>query len=134
MTDLLYLLPIFSTAEYSHLIPSLEKHIITCTDLLTLEATDLAKRAQLPVLDVRKLAADVLVHLQSQLGLKDNRQEIPKSNAGDVRKEGEDSVLGQSGKDLLRPWNVISTLDGELDAAIGGGIPTGYITEVTGER
>ena len=35
--------------------------------------------------------------------------------------------------DLSR-WSVISTLDPAMDALLDGGIPTGYVTEVTGER
>jgi DNA repair protein RAD57 len=31
-------------------------------------------------------------------------------------------------------WRWISTLDEELDAALGGGIPPGYLVEITGER
>jgi DNA repair protein RAD57 len=31
-------------------------------------------------------------------------------------------------------WSAISTLDDAMDMALGGGIPTGYVTEVTGER
>lgn len=31
-------------------------------------------------------------------------------------------------------WEAISTLDDDMDRALGGGIPAGYITEVTGER
>jgi DNA repair protein RAD57 len=31
-------------------------------------------------------------------------------------------------------WNCISTLDEKLDAALGGGIPPGYLVEITGER
>ncbi|MCJ1477311.1 hypothetical protein MMC13_005982 [Lambiella insularis] len=134
MTDLLHILPNFSTTGYTHLIPSLEKHLITCTDILTLEATDLAKRAQLPVLDVRNFAADVLVQLQSQQGLHNIGDKIPKPGTQNVRRSGKDGVWGKSGKDLLRQWSIISTLNSDLDTAVGGGLPTGYITEVTGER
>lgn len=44
------------------------------------------------------------------------------------------STLKKSGKDIVDSWNTVSTLDDDLDRALGGGIPTGYITEVTGER
>ena len=44
------------------------------------------------------------------------------------------SSLRQSGTELMaRPWHTISTLDTSLDAALDGGVPTGYITEITGE-
>ncbi|MCJ1319348.1 hypothetical protein MMC15_004684 [Xylographa vitiligo] len=134
MTDLLHILPNFSTADYSHLIPSLEKHLITCTDLLTLEATDIAKRAQLPVLDVRKLVGDILAQLQGQLGLgSGNEATTSQSEIQIAGGEVEWGELRKSGNDLLCEWSTISTLDDDLDAALGGGIPTGYITEITGE-
>ncbi|MCJ1285359.1 hypothetical protein MMC26_004699 [Xylographa opegraphella] len=132
MTDLLHILPAFSTADYSHLIPSLEKHLITCTDLLTLEATDIAKRAQLPVLDVRKLVADILAQLQGQLGL-DSSGGASASQDGGVKVVGREVERGALRRGLRREWSTISTLDGDMDAALGGGIPTGYITEITGE-
>ena len=135
MTDLLHILPNFSTADYSHLIPSLEKHLITCTDLLTLEATDIAKRAQLPVLDVRKLVGAILAQLQGQLGLGgSNGATTSQPGVQTVGGTVEQGVLRKSGNDLRREWSTISTLDDDLDAALGGGIPTGYITEITGER
>ena len=135
MTDLLHILPNFSTADYSHLIPSLEKHLITCTDLLTLEATDIAKRAQLPVLDVRKLVGDILAQLQGQLGLgSGNEATTSQSEIQIAGGEVEWGELRKSGNDLLCEWSTISTLDDDLDTALGGGIPTGYITEITGER
>ena len=36
--------------------------------------------------------------------------------------------------DLDAEWNTISTLDDGIDAILGGGLPTGYLCEVTGER
>ncbi|MCJ1399580.1 hypothetical protein MMC11_002782 [Xylographa trunciseda] len=134
MTDLLHVLPNFSIVEYTHLIPSLEKHLITCTDLLTLEATDIAKRAQLPVLDVRKLINDLLAQLHGQLGLdSNNAAPTTASGAKPVAEKVGEGALRKSGKDLLSGWSTISTLDDDIDAALGGGIPTGYITEITGE-
>ena len=129
MTDLLHVLPDFDTTAHSHLIPSLERHLITCTDLLTLEASDVARRAHLPVLDVRKLVTALLAQLRAQLGL---------TAPGSVTSHGNPDVgnpmLRRTGPELVRQWSTISTLDGDLDGALGGGIPTGYITEITGER
>ena len=131
MTDLLHTIPDFPTRLYTHLLPSLEKHLITTTDLLTLDALDIAKRAQLPLLDVRRLANHVVAILQAQLGLKNenapNFEGVSDTQAGY-------GALRTSGKEVASQWNAISTLDTALDAALGGGIPTGYITEITGER
>ena len=128
MTDLLHTLPSFPTKHYTHLLPSLEKNLITTTDLLTLEALEIAKRAQLPLLDVRRLVNHVVATLQGQLGLKSEHADA-----------FEDVGEGCEGFGKLRErtsgnFETISTLDQALDQALGGGVPTGYITEVTGER
>ncbi|KAH5279426.1 hypothetical protein HBI71_021910 [Parastagonospora nodorum] len=123
MTDLLQVLPdAFDTKPYSHLLPSLDKALITTNDLLTLDATDVAKRAQLPAGELRKLTDAVVAALHRQLGF------------GGQEPLGSASSSGWS-KSLHAEtdWNCISTLDEELDAALGGGIPPGYLVEVTGE-
>ncbi len=131
MTDLLHTVPDFPTKHYTHLLPSLERNLITTTDLLTLDALDVAKRAQLPLLDVRRLKEHVLAALQGQLGLKSELF----SKFEDV---GEDKpgygALRSKGCAIVKPRGCISTLDPALDEGLGGGIQTGYITEFTGER
>lgn len=124
MTDLTAVLPGFPTQKYVRLLPSLEKNRITTADLLTLDCVEVAKRAQLPPLDVKRLSNAVLEALQIDLGVKDAENERHPSPQS----------LKKTGKDIINSWNTISTLDDELDRALGGGIPTGYITEVTGER
>lgn len=132
MTDLLHVLPDFPTKSYTHLLPSLEKHLVTTSDLLTLDALEVAKKAQLPLLDVRRLANHVIASLQSELGL-DNGLSAFESNV-QTRKNPRTGSLNHSGKDLTEPWMYISTLDHALDATLGGGIPPGYVTEIVGER
>lgn len=131
MTDLLHTIPDFPTRLYTHLLPSLEKHLITTTDILTLDALEVAKRAQLPLLDVRRLAIHVTAILQGQLGL----QSDSAANFENVGKEQPGyGSLRKSGKEAATQWTAISTLDLSLDALLHGGIPTGCITEITGER
>jgi DNA repair protein RAD57 len=127
MTDLSTVLPGFATQQYGRLIPSLEKNLVTTTDLITLDAVDIAKRAQLPLLDVKRLCNAVLQELQCDLGI---GQPI------DTGKESgqSPSTLRKNGDEIVDSWNTISTLDDAVDKALGGGIPTGYITEITGER
>jgi DNA repair protein RAD57 len=123
MTDLLQVLPDFDAKPYTHLLPSLDKALITANDLLTLEAADVAKRAQLPAGEVRKLADAVVLALHRQLGF-GGEEAIGNSflsASGNPDSEGDG-------------WACISTLDEKLDAALGGGIPRGYVVEVTGER
>lgn len=123
MTDLFDTIPDFPIKPYTHLIPSLEKHLVTTSDLLTLDASEIAKRAQLPLLDVKRLANHVVSILQRQLGL----DVIP--DADEARE-----CLRKTGREITNQWSTISTLDGSLDRALGGGIPTGYLTEIVGER
>ncbi|KAF2129128.1 hypothetical protein P153DRAFT_32810 [Dothidotthia symphoricarpi CBS 119687] len=120
MTDLLHVLPDFDARPFTHLLPKLDKALITTNDLLTLDAADVAKRSQLPAGELRKLTDAVIPALHQQLGF--GGEEAPGSAfLGDV-------------DDPERPWPYISTLDEGLDAALGGGIPPGYVVEVTGER
>jgi DNA repair protein RAD57 len=123
MTDLLQVLPDFESKPFSHLLPSLDRALVTTNDLLTLEPADVAKRAQLPAGELRKLADAVVAALHRQLGF---GGEEPRGNASlSVPTRPEHSKTA---------WSCISTLDEELDAALGGGIPPGYLVEITGER
>jgi DNA repair protein RAD57 len=128
MTDLTAVLPGFPIHNYAHLLPSLEKNKITTVDLLTLDCLEIAKRAQLPVLDVKRLCGAVLEALQGELGIPVENSVIGQENVQ------VNAPLKKSGRDVLNAWNTISTLDDDLDHALGGGLPTGYITELTGER
>lgn len=123
MSDLITVLPDFQSASFTHLLPSLAKKLITTSDLLTLDASDIAKRAQLPPTEVAKLCNAVLEALQKQLS--------PHSSTTDASFSFFNGVLHEKGKPS---WQAMSTLDESLDAALGGGIPAGFVTEVTGER
>ena len=114
MTNLLTLLPNFDTLPYSHILPSLEKALVSTADLITLDAGNVAKRAQVPSGEVKKLADAVLVALHASLTAQ--RPSSPEDQKHD-----------------LRP-STISTLDDALDVALGGGIATGHLTEIVGER
>lgn len=132
MTDILHTLPNFPTKLYTHLVPSLERNLITVTDLLTLEPLEISRRAHLPLLDVRRLTRHVLATLQCQMGVP-GAEEILRDYEH-APKARDTPVLKQPGAAIVTKWSAISTLDPYLDAALSGGIPTGYITEVTGER
>ena len=138
MTDLLNVLPSFPTAQYTHLLPSLEKNLITTSDLLTLDGIEVAKRAQLPLLDVKRLIAQVLATLQAELGVQgDHKGGYTAKKFEDVPLKGEAGwgKLRTDGNALLNKlWKTISIGDERLDELLGGGIPTCYITEFVGER
>ncbi|PCH07316.1 Hypothetical protein PENO1_013180 [Penicillium occitanis (nom. inval.)] len=136
--DLLTILPTFNTKPYTHILPPLERRHITTVDLITLDYLEIAKRAHVPPADVRRLCADVVVGLHGDLGYHSSSVEVStndrKYNNGNGN-EGGELVAPEDGRrrlDLSR-WSTISTLDPALDELLGGGIPTGYLTEITGE-
>ncbi|ROV97769.1 hypothetical protein VMCG_07376 [Cytospora schulzeri] len=146
MTDLLRVLPHFPTSQYANLIPTLERHQVTTSELLTLEAADLGKRTQLPLLDLKRLCNAVLDALHSDLGVSEKRDHGAATAAGEkddgtqggekegkAKEEEEHEPPRHSFSSLKARWKSISTLDPALDASLGGGIPTGYLTELTGE-
>lgn len=128
MTDLGAVVPDISTAAFSHLLPSLERKNITCADLLTLDAVDIAKHAQLPARDVDRLAGALLDALHAQLHPDASRERAANPDAVQSK------ALRSDGRDLQRAWRTISTLDERLDAALNGGFPLGRLSEITGER
>ncbi|KAF4836521.1 DNA repair protein rhp57 [Colletotrichum tropicale] len=120
MTDLSQLLPDFPVRQFAGLVQTLERHQISTTELLTLDVVDIGKRTQLPLLDVKRLCAAVVDALHR--------------NFGPPHLESDESPpLKRSLTDLQNQWSTISTLDDDLDRALGGGVPTGYVTEITGE-
>ncbi|KAJ1338242.1 DNA repair protein RAD57 [Microdochium nivale] len=122
MTDLSVVLPDFPVRRFASLLPALEKNLVTTTELLTLDVPELAKRTQLPLLDVKRLCNAVLAALHADLGVSDPQPAPPTT-----------SSLRRKGTEIPASLGSISLLDGILDNALGGGIPAGYITEITGE-
>ncbi|CEI64546.1 hypothetical protein FVEN_g11678 [Fusarium venenatum] len=115
MTDLLQILPSFHLRPFAALIPAIEQNALSTTDLLTLHPTDIAKQTRLPILDLKRLIATISASLSDDLS---PQQPLIESEPAP------DSSPGK---------NVISTLDDGLDAALGGGVPVGAVTEFTGE-
>lgn len=120
MTNILTALPNFDTTKYTHILPSLEKALVSTADLLTLDAIDVAKRAQVPPGEVKKLADALLDAL---------RTDAP--SGGDA--VGTSRAL-ENGQSIAGRWATVSTLDDDLDDALGGGIALGHLTEIVGER
>lgn len=124
MTNVLTVLPDFDIRPYTHILPSLEKALITAADLLTLDALDVAKRAQVPPGEVKKLTDALLEGLHAGVGDADLWWEDAAAR----------NDYGAAGQGDLNRCTFISTLDDGLDAALGGGIAPGYLTEFVGER
>ncbi|KAK2071923.1 hypothetical protein P8C59_006308 [Phyllachora maydis] len=110
MTDLLRVLPDFPAGPYANLLPALETHGVSTSELLVLDPAEIGRRTQLPPDDVTRLRDAVLKSLHADLG------------------------SSQASAALPRRRRTITTLDAALDSVLGpGGIPTGYVTEVAGE-
>jgi DNA repair protein RAD57 len=132
--DLLSVLPGFQIRPYAHIIPPLERNKITIVDLITLDNLEIAKRAHVPPADLRRLTTQVLKELHKDVGFKEDYEgdeAIEPSSSIDIEKP---LIPGPSTKLDLSQWSAISTLDPALDKLLNGGLPTGYLTEVTGER
>lgn len=129
MTDLARILPNFPTSQYANLIPSLERHQVTTSELLTLEAADIGKRTQLPLLDVKRLCGAVLTALHADLGVGGRGPDPARLADNDSGAETRDGAP----KQRRQQWSHISTLDPVIDKVLGGGIRTGHITELAGE-
>jgi DNA repair protein RAD57 len=123
MTNLLTVLPDFDIKPYSHILPSLEKALVSTADLISIDAFDVAKRAQVPVGEVRRLADALLAALHA--GLRE-----AKHSAYGSSQDGTENGQLASVKDSS--W--ISTLDDSLDVHLGGGVAPGLLTEIVGER
>ncbi|KAL2104513.1 hypothetical protein VUR80DRAFT_203 [Thermomyces stellatus] len=124
MTDLLRVLPRFPSGRFVNILDALDRHNISTADVLTLDADELSRRTNVPVLEIKRLAATVLNSLHRDIGVLPSHDD----DSNPPIQRGKKS-LGE----LCDAWSTISTLDDTFDAALGGGIPVGYVTEVTGE-
>jgi DNA repair protein RAD57 len=134
--DLLLVLPDFSTKSFTHILPPLERAKVSTVDVITLDALEIAKRARVPPADVRRLSSRIVEALHADIGF-----DRPQSNTGTSSDAPDSSIntevgrsLGPAAKHTKSQWSTISTLDPAMDALLGGGIPTRYVTEITGER
>ncbi|KAE8372698.1 P-loop containing nucleoside triphosphate hydrolase protein [Aspergillus bertholletiae] len=130
--DLLSVLPDFHTKPYAHILPPLERSKITTVDLITLDTLEIAKRAHVPPADVRRLCASIIKALHHDIGFDDVDKPASAEPSSSIN-DDLPTVLGSTTKLDLSQWSMISTLDTALDDLLGGGVPTSYVTEVTGE-
>jgi DNA repair protein RAD57 len=137
MSDLLSVLPSFDARPFTHILPKLEKALVSCSDLLTLDALHVAKRAQLPASEVKKLADALVQSLSGHAVSPNDPSDAPPASGEPAYPHGDGGLILspvlRSGDALLDQW-MISTLDDKLDIALNGGIHSGYLTEITGER
>ncbi|KAL2759770.1 hypothetical protein ACRALDRAFT_2129514 [Sodiomyces alcalophilus JCM 7366] len=120
MADLHEVLPHFPHGQYAHLLQAFDRHELTTVDLLTMEIADVGKATQLPLLEIQKLRNAVTDALHRDLGVTGGPSDT-------------ETPRRRSLADFTAATSFVSTLDDELDRTLGGGIPTGYITEIAGE-
>ncbi|BFZ61044.1 DNA repair protein rhp57 [Saitoella coloradoensis] len=115
MTDISQILRISSkTQEYedanlsSRIVSALERAKLTTNDILTYDITEIVRRTQLSIIEVRTLVDD-----------------IAKATA---------PALDETADVVLANMRWLSTGEQDLDVLLGGGIPCGYITEIVGDR
>lgn len=136
--DLISILPDFPIGSYEHLLPLLERNNISTTDLLTLDTIEIAKRTRVPLTDARRFTERVIKALHQDVGFEQKstgRDEHLEAGArADITSTDGPNEQTAFGELDVSEWSSISTLDPILDDALRGGIPTRYVTEITGER
>ncbi|CAG9938939.1 unnamed protein product [Clonostachys rosea f. rosea IK726] len=136
MSDIRQVLPTFPVSKYASLLPAIEQHGLTTTDLLTLHPTDIAKQTHLPLVDLRRFIAIIQISLTNDLKPQSLSLSPEKEDShGESKEEAPGTSKAQPLLGTINPpWSAcISTLDDTIDAALGGGIPTGRISEFVGE-
>ncbi|KAL5361801.1 P-loop containing nucleoside triphosphate hydrolase protein [Aspergillus floccosus] len=133
LMDLSSVLPDFQTKPYAHIIPPLERNRISTVDLITLDTLEIARRARVPPADVRRLCAQIIKALHHDTGFEEKVDNLDAGEPSSSINVDIPVFLGPATKLNLSQWSSISTLDPALDALLNGGIPTRYLTEVTGE-
>ncbi|KAJ5365756.1 DNA recombination and repair protein Rad51 C-terminal [Penicillium concentricum] len=130
--DLLLVLPGFVTKPFAHILPPLERAKITTVDLITLDSLEIAKRARVPPADIRRLSSRIIEALHTDVGFEKSQTDTGTSD-GPSSSINPDVASRTISTKRTSQWSTISTLDPGMDALLEGGIPTGYVTEVTGE-
>jgi DNA repair protein RAD57 len=96
----------------NRVLQALENAGLQTVDLLTLNVYEIHRRTQLSIIEVQDLVRDVIAALSETL---ENEQ----IKTADER---------------LQDLAFLTTGDEGINGLLGGGIPTGSLTEVTGER
>jgi|SRR5579859_3079636 DNA repair protein RAD57 len=96
----------------SRILTALENAAVSTVDLLTLDIFEIHRRTGLSVIDVQNLVRDVIAALGSETG---GRRVM-------------------TAEERTREFAFLTTGDARINEMLGGGIPTGSLTEVSGER
>jgi len=110
MSDLI-LLPNIAIPS-SRVLQALEKAGLCTIDLLTLDVFEIHRRTQLSVIDVQNLVRDVIFALTDT-----------------VERE-----QAKTAEERYHEFEFLTTGDQTINELLGGGIPIGTLSEITGER
>lgn len=133
MSDLSELLPNFDQKPWKHLTFSLEKKGITTSELIACDPKWLAKFIPLPLREVERMAKAVTRALHHNTTITKRPTSLVTSQTGGETPPKQRRGLGKD--DLFRSrTQFMTTLDPTIDDFLGGGIPTGHVTEIVGER
>jgi DNA repair protein RAD57 len=95
----------------SRVLQALENAGLFTVDLLTLDVFEIHRRTQLSVIDVQNLVKDVISAMSRNV---------------------ESEV--KTAQERIQDFSFLTSGDETINGLLGGGIPTGSLTEVTGER
>jgi DNA repair protein RAD57 len=132
--DLHATLPDFPTGQFAHILPALERAEVTVKELLLYDALEIAKQTQVAVTDIRRLKAHLLAALHKDLRVDRYIHNEDDSELLLQEAPEQTGAISASAGTLQLNQQCISTLDDVLDSSLAGGIRTGYVTEITGER
>lgn len=131
MADLTEVLPHFDLEPWKHLTYSLGKRNILTAELIAIDPVEIVKRCPLPLKEVRRMATAVTDALRADLGF----VSMPPPSRPQVNGEesrNKKAIFGPTAE--ARAAQYVKTLDSTIDECLRGGLPTGRITEIVGER
>lgn len=132
MADLKDVLPHFDIQPWRHLTYSLEKKNVLTAELISQDAVEIARRCPLPLKEVKRLIAAVNAALQADLT---SATIGPRSASEDDASEPfRKKPRAERPRGLKKKMTFVRTLDASIDQCLGGGFPTGSISEIVGER
>lgn len=110
MSDLILLSNLATPS--SRVLQALDNAGLRTIDLLTLDVFEVHRRTQLSVIDTQNLVKDVISALTGTV----------------------ESERVKTAEERRQEFSFLSTGDKKINELLGGGIPLGSLTEVTGER
>lgn len=132
MADLSDVLPNFDQKQWRHLLYSLERKCIITAELVVLDPIEIAKRCPLPLNDLRSLIDALNAALRTDVLASLSRQSEDSRDSDGERLAKRAKTTTDDASSRIQ-MQFVQTLDPNIDEWLGGGFPTGYISEIVGE-